>query len=69
MNFSKMGIVALFLLSSMIGNAQKIIGDWKGTISMGDNKMDLIIHVKNEAGVYNATLDIPMQGGFGASYR
>lgn len=65
MNFSKMGLAALFLLSSMIGNAQKIIGDWKGTITMGDNKMDLIIHVKNEAGVYNATLDIPMQGASG----
>ena len=65
MNFFKMGIAALFLLGSMIGNAQKIIGDWKGTITMEDNKMDLIIHVKNEAGVYNATLDIPMQGASG----
>ena len=40
-------------------------GDWKGTLSAGGTKLDLVLHVRRKDGALTATLDSPDQGATG----
>lgn len=57
-------LILLFCMS-IFSIAQDFVGDWKGTLDIKGNKLDLIFHVKNENGKLSTTLDVPMQGANG----
>ena len=46
-------------------SAEKIEGDWEGTLDAGVAKLRLILHVVRKDGVLKATLDVPEQGATG----
>ena len=56
----------LYIFCSMATNAQ-ITGNWKGTLNVQGNNIDLIFHITENNGVYKATIDVPAQGASGIS--
>lgn len=43
----------------------QIAGDWKGSIDVMGQKLELIFHIEEENGKISATLDVPAQGATG----
>lgn len=59
-------IGVLFLIFSFNLFSQDMVGDWKGTVDIRGNKLDIAFHIQKVDTVYSATLDIPAQGLNGA---
>ena len=56
----------LFVLPSSAQNMDVIIGDWQGTLGMGQNSLRLVFHINaDEEGQLITTLDSPDQGANG----
>lgn len=60
-------LITLILLTTMCfySFAQEFAGDWKGTLDVQGNKMELIFHINKDNGQLSTTLDVPMQGASG----
>lgn len=58
-------ITALFILFTALNSMAQITGAWKGTLDVGGMKLDIIFHLKEEAGVLTASMDVPLQGATG----
>lgn len=55
----------IMLLTTLFGQAQGIIGSWKGDIQAGGIKLPLVFHIRQEGENYSATLDSPLQKATG----
>lgn len=60
--------IYLLLLSSFLfsvsGHAQ-LAGTWKGKLSVQTSQLTIVFHLKQDIGTYQATMDVPEQGGKG----
>lgn len=59
------GFMLLFFLASATGFAQGIAGDWKGSLDVDGNQLELIFHISESSGALTTTMDVPAQGAFG----
>lgn len=57
--------IFLFFCMSMYGFAQDFIGDWKGTLDVQGNELELVFHIAHEGDQLITTLDVPAQGASG----
>lgn len=57
--------LSFFTIISFNMNAQSIIGDWKGSIDVQGNKLEIVFHIKGSEGNYTSTMDVPAQGAAG----
>jgi len=64
MNIKQVFFTVIFLLTFISAKAQ-ISGDWKGSLNVQGNSLDLIFHITENNGAYAATLDVPAQGAAG----
>lgn len=55
----------LLICMSIYSNAQEFAADWKGTLDVQGNKLELIFHITEVNDQLATTLDIPMQGASG----
>lgn len=42
-----------------------LVGDWEGELDLGQATFPIVIHITEDGGTYDATLDSPAQGAFG----
>ncbi|MBW1297229.1 alpha/beta hydrolase family protein [Aquimarina litoralis] len=64
--FKKIVVTFYLLFFSISLFAQGIVGDWKGTVDIRGNKLDIGFHIKKSDTTYSTTLDILAQGLSGA---
>lgn len=55
----------ILLLMSITTQAQQFVGDWKGTLDVQGTNMEIIFHITQKENVYDATMDVPVQGASG----
>ncbi len=65
MRMKKTGIFFVLILITMMTKAQTIVGDWKGSLEVQGNKLELIFHITETDDTYAATMDVPMQKAMG----
>ena len=65
MKFRLLNLIGLFIMTTVAASAQSVTGDWKGTLDVQGNKLELIFHVSGTEGNYTTTLDVPAQGAAG----
>ena len=53
-------LFTLSLISTL--DAQTYTGDWKGSIDVEGNKLEIIFHIIETQGVLSTTMDVPVQG-------
>jgi Predicted hydrolases or acyltransferases (alpha/beta hydrolase superfamily) len=61
----KIVFIAMIVLCALNLEAQAVLGDWYGKISVMNQEMRLNFHITKDADVYSATMDSPDQGAFG----
>lgn len=61
-----LGILFITMALPLVVAAQNIAGTWIGELSMGTNKLELVVHIQLENEIFEASMDIPMQGVKGA---
>lgn len=59
-----LGVIA-FSFSFFVGNAQTLVGAWKGNIDAGGNQLPLVFHLKQINNQWEASFDSPAQNAFG----
>jgi len=57
-------LLAIFLGSAFL-QAQGIVGQWNGVLSIQGMNLRLVFHISETDGVFSATMDSPDQGAFG----
>ena len=57
-------ILFIFLLSINSLQAQKITGDWYGSLNVQGTELPLVFHLQKNDSSYSATMDSPTQGGY-----
>lgn len=61
----RLKLIISFILISFIAKAQNISGDWEGKLTVGSKSVGIIFHItKTDNGLYNATLDVPIQKAY-----
>ncbi|RYZ58340.1 MAG: alpha/beta hydrolase, partial [Chitinophagaceae bacterium] len=60
-----MGMLAVLFFVGTAKAQTGLQGTWEGKLSVGNNSLRLVIHIKGEEGAYSATLDSPDQGAKG----
>lgn len=65
MKIKKISMFAVLILTTFMASAQQFAGDWKGAISVQGIQLELIFHITENNGTYEAKLDVPMQGATG----
>ncbi|MCY4781241.1 S9 family peptidase [Sphingobacterium sp. UT-1RO-CII-1] len=55
----------VFVILGMTNTNAQLKGDWKGTLSVQGVSLELIFHINDVDGGYEATMDVPMQGASG----
>lgn len=58
-------IIVLTLLASLSTAAQVVTGDWYGKVTVAGNSLRLNIHITEQNGSYNGSLDSPDQNAYG----
>jgi alpha-beta hydrolase superfamily lysophospholipase len=61
--------VLVFAFASYFGNAQTMVGSWKGIIDVGGNKLPLVFHIKQTNNQWEASFDSPVQNAYGIKTR
>ena len=56
-------LFSFFIAFNCLGQSDKIIGDWEGTLK-GTN-LNLVFHIKEESNKLESKMDSPAQGAFG----
>lgn len=65
MKFLLTTIIFLFSLGTTNQENAKIVGDWKGALTLPNGSLSIIFHIKEEDGKLSATMDSPDQNAFG----
>ena len=65
MKKKKLSLLVTSILIVTNVNAQDFTGDWKGSLAIQENHMELIFHIKKEDGKLVSTLDVPIQNAMG----
>ena len=65
MNFKRIGVLATVIIMAITVNAQSLVGDWKGTLTVQGVELELIFHVDKADEAYTATMDVPLQNAIG----
>ena len=65
MNLKKIGLLATVIIMAITVNAQSLVGDWKGTLTVQGVELELIFHVDKADEAYTATMDVPLQNAIG----
>lgn len=60
-----LGLLGLVLLTSLVGSAQGLHGDWAGTLSLPMGKLKLVLHIDLQGEKPSITMDSPQQGAYG----
>ena len=60
MKIKKISMFAVLILTTFMASAQQFAGDWKGAISVQGIQLELIFHITENNGTYEAKLDVPM---------
>lgn len=58
----------LFLLFIKLNAQSKIPGNWEGNLSAGTTNLNIIIHIKEEAGIFKSLMDVPKQGAVNLAF-
>ena len=58
-------VLLILAIVSFQLNAQEIIGDWHGVLSVQGTSLRIVFHVTSQDGAYQSTLDSPDQGAYG----
>lgn len=59
-------LTSMIVLASLLGSfAQSVVGDWKGSLDVQGNTLEVIFHISEASGEYLSTMDSPNQGAFG----
>ena len=59
-------VCLLFAMPSYSQNTEAIVGDWQGTLKVGDMSLRIVFHIEeNEDGQLSSTMDSPDQGAKG----
>jgi hypothetical protein len=60
------GVVLMFGAAFAAAPASPIVGDWNGTLSVGDNSLHLVVHFSEDKdGKFSGTMDSPDQNADG----
>ena len=65
MNLKRIGLLATVIIMAITVNAQSLVGDWKGTLTVQGVELELIFHVEEADDAYTATMDVPLQNAIG----
>ena len=65
MNLKRIGLLATIIIMAITVNAQSLVGDWKGTLSVQGMELELVFHVEGSDNAYTTTMDVPLQGAIG----
>ncbi|HQS23638.1 MAG: hypothetical protein B7Y11_08095 [Sphingobacteriia bacterium 24-36-13] len=65
MKFKNIIGLVILIMSCYTGNAQTIIGSWKGNIDAGGNQLPLVFHIKEVNNQIETNFDSPAQNAFG----
>ena len=58
-------LLVLFGICSAVLFGQSLSGNWYGTLDVMGQKLPLVLHLRDSAGIWKGTLDSPKQNAFG----